>query len=75
MERTSISISDPVDKDAKTILVEGAASDEIQEDAFVQSPEERRLVRKLDMRILPLACLMYLFACAFAYIMAIPELD
>ncbi|THH00323.1 hypothetical protein EW145_g7104 [Phellinidium pouzarii] len=26
------------------------------------SPEERRLVRKLDMRILPIACLMYLFA-------------
>ena len=27
------------------------------------SEEERRLVRKLDRRILPIACLMYLFAC------------
>lgn len=25
--------------------------------------EERRLVRKLDNRILPIACLLYLFAC------------
>ena len=25
--------------------------------------EERRLVRKLDMRIMPIACIMYLFAC------------
>lgn len=26
--------------------------------------EEKRLVRKLDKRILPIACLLYLFACA-----------
>ena len=26
-------------------------------------PEERRLVRKLDSRIMPLACILYLFAC------------
>jgi hypothetical protein len=26
--------------------------------------EERYLVRKLDRRILPIACLMYLFACS-----------
>ena len=25
--------------------------------------EERKLVRKLDLRILPIACLLYLFAC------------
>jgi MFS family permease len=29
---------------------------------FIKSPEEKRLVRKLDRRILPLACLLYLFA-------------
>lgn len=28
-----------------------------------ESEEERRLVRKLDRRILPITCLMYLFAC------------
>jgi hypothetical protein len=27
--------------------------------------EERQLVRKLDQRILPIACLLYLFACLF----------
>ena len=29
------------------------------------SVEERHLVRKLDGRILPIACLMYLFACQY----------
>ena len=33
------------------------------EKELVISDEERRLVRKLDWRILPIACLMYLFAC------------
>jgi hypothetical protein len=28
-----------------------------------KSPEERKLVRKLDVRILPITCLLYLFAC------------
>ena len=28
-----------------------------------ESPEEKALIRKIDMRILPIACLMYLFAC------------
>ena len=29
-----------------------------------RSVEEKRLVRKLDMRIMPIACILYLFACA-----------
>jgi hypothetical protein len=29
------------------------------------SVEERRLVRKLDRRILPITCLLYLFACQY----------
>lgn len=28
-----------------------------------QNPEERKLVRRLDKRILPITCLLYLFAC------------
>ena len=31
----------------------------------VTSVEERRLLRKLDRRILPITCLMYLFACQY----------
>jgi hypothetical protein len=31
----------------------------------LNADEERRLVSKLDRRILPIACLMYLFACRF----------
>ena len=30
--------------------------------------EERKLVRKLDLRILPIACLLYLFACKYPYL-------
>lgn len=30
---------------------------------IIDSPEERRLVRKLDGRIMPIACVLYLFAC------------
>ena len=32
---------------------------------FAGTPEEKRLVRKLDRRIMPLACVLYLFACTF----------
>ncbi len=31
------------------------------------TPEERKLVRKLDGRIMPLACVLYLFACTPSY--------
>lgn len=31
----------------------------------VPSVEERRLLRKLDRRILPITCLLYLFACQY----------
>jgi hypothetical protein len=40
----------------------------IQSDVQPEGPvsvEERRLVRKLDRRILPITCLMYLFACQY----------
>jgi hypothetical protein len=28
-----------------------------------KTPEEKKLVRKLDVRILPITCILYLFAC------------
>lgn len=31
----------------------------------ISSSAERKLVRKLDMRIMPIACILYLFACEF----------
>ena len=31
--------------------------------SWAGTAEEKRLVRKLDMRIMPLTCLLYLFAC------------
>jgi hypothetical protein len=50
------------------VKFDGAALDRtnVQPDVPVDDPvsvEERRLVRKLDRRILPIACLLYLFAC------------
>ena len=34
-------------------------------ETFENTQEERDLVRKLDKRILPITCLLYLFACSF----------
>lgn len=36
---------------------------DVQPEGGPVSVEERRLVRKLDRRILPITCLMYLFSC------------
>lgn len=38
-------------------------SSQVQPKEFVMSDEEKRLVRKLDIRIMPIACILYLFAC------------
>jgi hypothetical protein len=42
----------------------------VQSDVQPEGPvsvEERRLVRKLDRRILPITCLLYLFACQYSF--------
>lgn len=39
--------------------------EDIVDDPPATEEEERSLVRKLDRRILPITCLLYLFACAF----------
>lgn len=38
---------------------------------IISAYEEKRLLRKLDMRILPIACLMYIFACTSISILII----
>ena len=38
---------------------------DVQPEEGSVSVEERRLLRKLDRRILPITCLMYLFACQY----------
>lgn len=37
----------------------------VQREKFVPSDAEKRLVRKLDMRIMPILSVIYLFACEF----------
>ena len=52
------------EKSHETVLESPRAQPDVQVQAEdLASVEERRLVRKLDGRILPIACLMYLFAC------------
>ena len=46
-----------IKRDAQDILPVGPVS--------VSTVEERRLVRKLDRRILPITCLMYMFSCQY----------
>lgn len=55
--------------------IEDASS---EEENYVPAPidparekEERALVRKLDNRILPIACLLYLFACEFLCLLVV----
>jgi len=35
--------------------------------------EEKRLVRKIDLRILPITCLLYLFACEYGFAARAPS--
>jgi hypothetical protein len=37
----------------------------------LQTIEEKKLVRKLDRRILPIACFLYLFACMFFFLLTV----
>ncbi|KAI0322911.1 MFS general substrate transporter [Amylostereum chailletii] len=53
--------NDDKNLDSKVAYVENAERNDDAHD-LVRIAEERRLVRKLDLRILPIACLMYLFA-------------
>lgn len=57
---------DSDEKASKEAPFENAETGKPQEELVrqEQSPEEKRLVRRLDMRILPITCLLYLFACA-----------
>lgn len=54
--------------DEKLEVSSGSSSEGIDPEVSLDL-EEKRLVRKLDRRILPIACLLYLFACVWAEIM------
>lgn len=51
-----------------SIYAKGGSLDqpEVVAESKFTPEDERRLVRKLDWRIMPIACIMYLFACAYA---------
>ena len=59
---------DSTDSRAKQIQP-SESGDTVEEGANVfeehSEEEEQQLVRKLDRRILPIACLLYLFACKY----------
>lgn len=46
---------------------EGGPNDPTSTTTFEGTLEEKRLVRKLDGRIMPLACILYLFACMLSF--------
>ncbi|KAI0676438.1 MFS general substrate transporter [Trametes maxima] len=48
--------------DEKAAGSSGSRDNVVQAESTSPSVEERRLVRKLDLRIMPIACIMYLFA-------------
>ena len=49
------------------VKVENAEREDYQEPSESWLAEEKKLVRKLDKRILPMACLLYLFACEYTF--------
>ena len=57
------------EQNAHSSIGKGGSLDQrevVQESKFTPE-DERRLVRKLDWRIMPIACIMYLFACAYPF--------
>ena len=47
--------------------------DDTSERLVHSKEEERRLVRKLDLRLMPILCIMYLCACKFVILTSFPE--
>lgn len=62
-------INEKKDLSGKFRHVESAEEEDGPE--ILSTFEEKRLLRKLDMRILPIACLMYIFACASVSILIV----
>ena len=74
------------DNGKNTVSIDEKASSDAGAPSPLHTPEEERaLVRKLDWRIMPIACIMYLFACeypvtviareSFERILCFPDLD
>ena len=58
--------------DAQGNADEGGPNDPTSTTTFEGTLEEKRLVRKLDGTIMPLACILYLFACMLSFSMIFP---
>ncbi|ETW78109.1 major facilitator superfamily [Heterobasidion irregulare TC 32-1] len=61
VRETAVPLGEKVGGDTKLQYLEAAADDD-NKSIVIISLQEKRLVRRLDRRILPIACLMYLFA-------------
>lgn len=59
----------------KPAQIEEAESPPSIKGASVPSPFEKRLVRKLDVRIMPIACILYLFACTLLVSLGLAGID
>ena len=54
-----------IDGKADVEQIEERFSIEETQEYVVDPAEERRLLRKIDMRVMPIVCIVYLFACAY----------
>jgi hypothetical protein len=60
-----MALDEKLDAKSEEVAFESPGSQPAVRPEDLASVEERRLVRKLDRRILPIACVMYLFACQY----------
>lgn len=67
--KSSPPVTDEADHDAYLGRAESVSVKGLDDRA--RALEEKKLVRKLDNRILPIACLLYLFACRFPFFLKI----
>lgn len=57
-----------IDSKADVEQIEERFSVEETQEYVIDPAEERRLLRKIDMRVMPIVCIVYLFACAYPFL-------